>query len=176
MKLILFVFVIIATGCSTNRYFIVRHAEKAVLTKDSANMMASNPPLSEAGKVRAYSLRDELKDKHINWIFSTNTIRTITTAEPLNELRGTMTIQIYSPSKDSLVPFINRLKAIHKGNVLVIGHSNTVDDIVNALCGEIKIPGDLMDSEYDNLFIVKRKGKKMIFQKKKYGYPSNPEK
>ena len=169
MKFGLIVLVIIAAGCSSNRYFIVRHAEKVVMTRDSANMMAGNPPLSEAGKVRAYSLMDELKNKNITYIFSTNTIRTITTAEPLKELRGVTTIQIYSPAKDSLVPFVNHLKNIHKGNVLVVGHSNTVDDIVNALCGEIKIPADLKDNEYDNLFIVKRKGKKFVFRGKKYG-------
>ena len=56
-----------------------------------------------------------------------------------------------------------------------MGHSNTVDDIVNKLSGEIKIPADLMDSEYDNLYIITRKGKKMIFSQRKYGYPSAPE-
>jgi hypothetical protein len=32
----------------------------------------------------------------------------------------------------------------------------------------------LKDGEYDNLFIVKIKSKKVIFDKRKYGYPSNP--
>jgi broad specificity phosphatase PhoE len=175
MRYFLLGMLVIAASCS-NTYYIVRHAEKTVMTKDSANMMAANPPLSEAGKVRAFGLRDELKNNHIRYIFSTNTIRTISTAQPLSELNGNIPIQIYSPVKDSLLPFVNRLKAIQKGNVLVIGHSNTVDDIVNALCGEIKIPADLKDGEYDNLFIVKRKGKKMSFEQRKYGYPSNPEK
>jgi hypothetical protein len=46
---------------------------------------------------------------------------------------------------------------------------------VNKLCGEIKITADLKDYEYDNFFIIRYKGKKILFVKKKYGYPSNPE-
>ena len=71
--------------------------------------------------------------------------------------------------RDTLDKFIARLKEIKKGNVLVIGHSNTVDDIVNKLCGQIKITGDLKENEYDNLFIVRRSGTKFRFQRKKYG-------
>ena len=50
-----------------------------------------------------------------------------------------------------------------------MGHSNTVDDIVNKLCGEIKIPKDLPDTEYDNLYIVTKKGNRMKFENKTYG-------
>jgi len=174
MKYLVIVLVIGIAGCSPNKYFIVRHAEKAVVSKDSVNMMANNPPLSEAGKVRAFVLRDELRLQHIQRIFSTNTIRTISTAQPLNEVIG-ISIELYNPSKDSMDAFIGKLKAI-KTNVLVIGHSNTVDDLVNKLTGRTEVPGDLADGDYDNLFIITRKGKKMIFERKKYGYPSNPDK
>ncbi len=175
MRYLLLLCVLGMMSCSSNRYFIVRHAEKTVLGKDSANMLANDPPLSEAGKVRAFTLRDELKNKKVRHIFSTKTLRSMSTAEPLKELKGNLTIELYSTSADSLDVFVNHLKSIERGNVLVIGHSNTVDDIVNKLCGEIKIAHDLRDGEYDNLFIVKRKGKKMIFERRKYGYPSNPE-
>ena len=171
----LWIVLIFALGsCSANRYYIVRHAEKAVVTKDSVGMMANNPPLSEPGKVRAFVLRDELKDAHIKAIYSTNTIRTATTAQPLSELTGVPVI-FYNPSRDSADAFTQKLKA-SKGNVLIVGHSNTVDDIVNRLTGRTDIPADLPDSEYDNLYIVTKKGNKWIFEGKKYGYPSNPEK
>jgi len=168
------VLAVVLTGCSSTRYYIVRHAEKAIVTKDSVGMMANNPPLSEPGKVRAFVLRDELKSEHIKSIYSTNTIRTISTAQPLSDLTG-VPIVVYSPSKDSADAFTSRLKNT-KGNVLVVGHSNTVDDIVNRLTGRPDIAGDLADAEYDNLFIVTKKGKKWTFTRKKYGYPSNPEK
>lgn len=168
----LFAIVFIGSSCSRTVY-VVRHAEKEVAGNNTA-MTANNPELSEAGKVRAIVLREELKKKRVVHIYSTNTIRTISTAKPLSEQSG-IPVQLYNTT-DSLEYFINSVKAMKKGNVLIVGHSNTVDDVVNKLCGETKIAGDLADTEYDNLFIVKLKGKKAKFSKKKYGYPSNPEK
>jgi broad specificity phosphatase PhoE len=176
MRYLLPVLVLLAVSCTSQRYYVIRHAEKAIVTKDSLGFTASNPPLSDPGQVRAFVVRDELKNKHISTIFSTNYHRTIATAKPLATARSNMSIQNYSPSKDSLNAFIERLKAIKKGSVLVVGHSNTVDDIVNSLTGEKNIPGDLKDSEYDNMYIIRRKKDKMEFTQRKYGYPSNPEK
>lgn len=154
-------------SCSRNVY-VVRHAEKIASTDSAAKMMANDPPLSEAGKVRAIVLKDELLKKHISHIYSTNTIRTRSTAGPLSQALR-INIESYS-NIDSLVHLIRAMK----GNVLIVGHSNTVDDIVNSLCGQKKIADDLKDSEYDNLFIVRLRGKKAIFGRRKYGYPSNP--
>ena len=92
----------------------------------------------------------------------------MSTVEPLSQAIK-INVELYS-DLDSLVTTIRSAK----GNVLVVGHSNTVDDIVNKLCGQVKIATDVKDGEYDNLFIVKIKGKKAVFQKHKYGYPSNP--
>jgi len=169
MKYLFYAFLLMITACSSNRYFVVRHAEKTILTKDSANMMMSNPPLSEAGKVRAFVLRDALAGKRIKYIYSTNTIRSIATAEPLSQQKN-IKIEFYN-NTDSLVSFLKSVK----GNALIVGHSNTVDDIVNKLCGKIMMPEDLKDFEYDNLFILKGKVGKMHFTRKKYGYTSNPE-
>lgn len=163
---------IIFSSCTSVKYFIVRHAEKEIPSAVSVMNTPNDPPLSATGKVRAIELREELKDKNILHIFSTNTIRTISTAQPLNELRGATKIELYN-SKDSLDFFIQKLKGIKKGNSLIVGHSNTVDDIVNKLCGEIKVPKDLPDSEYDNLYIVTKKGKKMKFENRTYGTPTN---
>lgn len=65
--------------------------------------------------------------------------------------------------------FIALLKSIKKGNVLVVGHSNTIDDIANKLCNKTVVTGDLDEKEYSNLFVIKRKGKKYIFSRKQYG-------
>ncbi|MEO7393640.1 MAG: histidine phosphatase family protein [Chitinophagaceae bacterium] len=176
MKYFLLAIVIMALSCSSNRYFVVRHAEKAIVTKDSSGYSPANPPLSEAGQVRAFVLREELKNKHIKNIYATNYFRTISTAQPLDEYLKNIPIQFYSPSKDSLNDFIQKVLSIKNGNSLIIGHSNTIDDIVNKLAGDTKINGDLKDSEYDNLYIITRKGKKMTFSQLKYGYPSAPEK
>ena len=154
-------------SCTRNVY-VVRHAEKIAATDSAAKMMANDPPLSEAGKVRAIVLRDELSKKHVRHIYSTNTIRTMSTAEPLREK-----LQIRIDSYSNIDSLVNLIKST-KGNILVVGHSNTVDDVVNKLCGQTKIAADLKDPEYDNLFVVKFRGKKATFQRRKYGYPSNP--
>jgi phosphohistidine phosphatase SixA len=82
-----------------------------------------------------------------------------------------MPVRLYSSKPDSLDAFIQQIKNIHRGDVLIVGHSNTVDDIVNKLAGRIMVPGDLKDSEYDNLFILKRKGSRYEFKREKYGKP-----
>jgi len=154
-------------SCSRTVY-VVRHAEKSTSSDNTSKMMENDPPLSDAGKVRALVLKNELTSKHITHIYSTRTVRTMSTVEPLSQAIK-INVELYS-DLDSLVTTIRSAK----GNVLVVGHSNTVDDIVNKMCGQVKIATDLKDGEYDNLFIVKIKGKKAVFQKRKYGYPSNP--
>lgn len=152
-----------------NTYFIVRHAEKAPVEAGASQMQASDPPLSDAGMQRAIALREELRNDNVQYIFSTNFKRTLSTAQPLNELRGATRVEEYSSKKDSMDAFIAKLKTIRKGNVLVVGHSNTIDDIANKLCGSTVVPGDLKETQYDNLFVVKRKGIKFVFSGKKYG-------
>jgi broad specificity phosphatase PhoE len=156
---------LLITGC-TNTYYIVRHAEKEQPTSGSMMSTPGDPSLSDAGRTRAEVLKDELRNKKIKYIFSTQTRRTIATAEPLQKLLG---IEINLYNTDTLETFIRRLKSIKKGNVLVVGHSNTVDELVNELSGTKEIAGDLKDSEYDNLFVVKRHGNKFRFSRKQYG-------
>jgi len=169
---IAFLFVVV-TSCS-QRVYVVRHAEKAEPT-DSVSMNLKNDlPLSEAGKVRAIILKEGLKDKNIDYIFSTNTLRTRSTAEPLSENIG-VPVNLYG--MDTLDRFIDRVKNISSGNVLIVGHSNTVDDIVNKLLGSKRLHADLMDEEYDNLFVITYRnflGKRVSFRNRTYGYPSNP--
>lgn len=148
-------------ACNRPAFYIVRHAEKAT----AAANMSSDVPLSETGRQRAIALKNVLAAKHIAFIFSTATIRTTSTAKPLSELMN-IPIQFYSP-KDTVDRFVARLKSIKKGNVLIVGHSNTVDDLVNKIMNQ-NLLTDLPDTEYDNLFIIQRKGKKYFFSREKY--------
>lgn len=152
------------TACS-HSYYVVRHAEKAGASPGSTMSSPNNPPLSAEGEQRAQALKETLKDSKITYIFSTNTTRTMSTAEPLRSQLG-LTTENYGPMPDSA--FIQKLKGLKK-NVLIVGHSNTVDDIVNGLTGKKTVPGDLPDSEYSNLFIVTYKGKKVSFERRSYG-------
>jgi phosphohistidine phosphatase SixA len=121
--------------------------------------MSSDVPLTAAGTQRAGALREILRHKKIGYVFSTNTIRTRSTAQPTADFFH-LPIETYGPRPDSA--FIALLWS-KKKNTLVVGHSNTVDDLVNMLCGKKEVPGDLPDTEYNKLFIVKKKGKKLTF-------------
>ena len=148
-------------SCKTaTYYYVVRHAEK-----ENTTSMTTDVPLTEAGKQRAEALRQALKGKRIERIYSTNYIRTKSTAQPLAESSG-IKIDAYDPRDTS---FIRRIRDMPLGNILIVGHSNTVDDLVNQLMGQKTIPGDLADSEYGDLFIVKKKGNVYKFEKKHFG-------
>ncbi|HKH59751.1 MAG TPA: histidine phosphatase family protein [Flavitalea sp.] len=161
----LFLSTLILTSCS-HTYYVVRHAEKAVPSAGVTMSTPDDPPLSDAGTKRAEALKEVLKGKQIKNIYSTNTKRTRSTAEPLSASVG-LTIQPYGPRPDSL--FINKLKMLGT-NTLIVGHSNTVDDVVNGLLNQNKLT-DLADGEYDNLFVVRYTnffGKRIKYERRRY--------
>ncbi|HEV7332948.1 MAG TPA: phosphoglycerate mutase family protein [Flavisolibacter sp.] len=155
-----FAVLLVFASCKTTTYYVVRHAEK----EGGATMsMAADPPLSAEGQKQAQDLKTFLTNKNIKTIYSTNYARTIATAEPTRLLYG-VTLKTYDPRKNDQL--IQELKTISDGNVLVVGHSNTVDDVVNGLMGVSELT-DLPDTEYGSLFIVKKKGSKFSFEKVK---------
>lgn len=167
-------FFLFFASCS-NTIYVVRHAEKETGIDPVTMKTIGDPPLSLAGEERALKLKEILGRKNIRHIYSTNTMRTISTARPLKETFLNMPVNIYSMKQDSFNLFVENIRSIKKGDVLIVGHSNTVDNIVNNICGKTEIAGDLKDYEYDNLFILKRKGNSFKFKNGKYGAPSkNP--
>jgi 2,3-bisphosphoglycerate-dependent phosphoglycerate mutase len=170
MRYSILVLSVVLFSCG-NTYYIVRHAEKAAGVDPQTMKSFTDPPLTIEGQERALKLKELLGGKNIRHFYSTNTLRTTSTAKPLKELFLNTSIQLYSSKPDSMDAFIQLLKSIRKGNVLIVGHSNTVDDIANKLSGKTVVPGDLKDNEYDNLFVIKRKGKAFVFKAEKYGAP-----
>jgi phosphohistidine phosphatase SixA len=162
MKLtIFFLSTIVFCSCNTTsvNYYIVRHAEKAIA---DSTVKSSDVPLSEEGKKRAENLKTQLQNKNIKFIFSTNTVRTKTTAGPLSKQTG-IPIKIYDGSDTGFVQTLKNLK----GNVLVIGHSNTVDDVVNGLIGKPAL-NDLPENQFGDLFIVHKKGNDFSYETSHY--------
>jgi phosphohistidine phosphatase SixA len=99
-----------------------------------------------------------LKDAKITAIFTTEYKRTRDTAQPLAAATGVVATAI--DSKDAAT-LIGKLKA-SSGNVLVVGHSNTVPDIIKALgVGE---PVAISDDQFDNLFVVIRGAKPALLR------------
>ncbi|MBC7892991.1 MAG: histidine phosphatase family protein [Sphingobacteriaceae bacterium] len=121
--------------------FLVRHAEKADQTDTS--------PLTERGKARAEKLAEMLRDATVQAVYSTNYVRTRETGRPLAEKRG-LTVQPYEAKDEG---FAKTIVEKHGGQrVLVVGHSNTIPKLVNALAGTNL--SNLNDDEYDALFVV----------------------
>lgn len=124
--------------------YIVRHAEKQ-LVQDP------DPDLAQVGYIRAKKLAQILKDQEIKHIFSTNYKRTKLTAQPTAEQAG-LEIQSYEPSNhDELVDKLHELE----GNVLVVGHSNTVSRLANYFIGEGEKFNDLTEDEYNFIYEIK---------------------
>lgn len=120
--------------------FIVRHAEKMDATKD--------PDLSEAGRARAEALAKVLKDAEITAIYTTEFKRTQQTAAPLAKVLGLSATIL--PSTD-ISALIAKLRD-SRGNVLVVGHGNTIPDLIKAF--GITTPISIPEPDYDNLFVV----------------------
>ena len=167
MRYILICLMIALASCS-RKVYVVRHAEKAVSGPQTEMVIdASNPPLSEAGEERALDLKKLLGRKNIKYIFSTKYERNMATARPLAEARN-ITIKQYDASPSEIGSLQSSIEDIEDGNVLIVGHSNTVDDIVNTFTNG-KFLTDLAETEYDNLFILKRKKGKWVYVRKRYG-------
>jgi len=130
----------LSTATAQSTIFIVRHAEKADATKD--------PNLSEAGRARAEALAKTLKDANITAIYATEFKRTQQTAAPLAKALG-ITVTIL-PAKDNAA-LVAKLRASN-GNALVVGHGDTMPDLIKAL--GISDPINIAENDYDNLFAV----------------------
>jgi broad specificity phosphatase PhoE len=127
------------TGVTT--VYVVRHAEKKLDNDD--------PDLTEAGQQRARALAHTLRSEPLDAIFSTDTRRTRQTATPAAEARG---LQVRLYGKEDITRVIMHVRRA-PGRYLVIGHSNTVPDLVSRLGGE---PGAAIDeaSEFDRLYVL----------------------
>jgi phosphohistidine phosphatase SixA len=138
--------------------FLVRHAERADAGMAAAKMAGADPELSDAGKTRAAALAALLKDAKITAIFTTEYKRTRDTAQPLAVATGVTAAAV--DSKDA-AGLIDRVKA-SAGNVLVVGHSNTVPDIIKAL--GVSEPVAIPDDQFHNLFVVIRGAKPTLLR------------
>jgi broad specificity phosphatase PhoE len=133
--------------------FVVRHAERA----DSGGAMADDPDLSAAGRARAESLANVLKDAGVVVIFATEFKRTQQTAAPLAKAMG-LSVTTAPTDTAALVAIVKATV----GNVLVVGHSNTVPELIKAL--GVTTPVTVGDTEFDNLFIVRTGDKPSVIR------------
>jgi phosphohistidine phosphatase SixA len=152
---------------------LVRHAEKGTEP-------ANNPPLNESGQARARELARVLGGAGVKAIITSQAVRTMQTAEPLAQQLKlpvtpvTMTPKPTNPkevTEQSIEEIVKNIEAHAGETVLVVGHSNTVPDVIRMLGGDA-VPS-IDERKFDDLFIVTLYGKrKARVAQLKYGSAS----
>jgi phosphohistidine phosphatase SixA len=126
--------------------YLVRHAEK--VTSDPNN---KDPQLTEKGQKRAIDLANKLKKQKLSSIYVTDFQRTKLTAQPIADKKS-LQIKIYNP-KD-LKAFVETILQENIGKkIMIVGHSNTVLETIEAMGGKRPIE-KILDNEYDYFFTV----------------------
>lgn len=133
-----------ASASAATTIILIRHGERNAPT--SAN---PDPHLNTTGKARAKKLIHVLGQSGIRAIYRSHFARSRETAQPLAVNLGLSPIVMDEP-----LQIKSDILSNHAGQtVLVIGHSDTVPDLINRLeAGSVPV---IDDSEFDNLFVVK---------------------
>jgi broad specificity phosphatase PhoE len=124
-------------------FYVVRHAERA----DDGS---EDPPLTSEGGQRARRLADMLADKRGVAVYATRYQRTQATARPTAEAWGVPVTPYDGTAAASLTDAIKNTNP--PGTILIVGHSDTVPDLVAQLCQCSVDPID--DSDFGNLYRV----------------------
>jgi broad specificity phosphatase PhoE len=151
----------------TLKVYIVRHAEK--LTDD---LKEKDPELSQEGSERALALAKKLKGQQIDSIFATSFKRAKLTGFPLADQIG-IAMKTYNQAETKALA--TQLIENAKGkNILIVGHSNTVLEIIEAFGGQKPVK-QLSDNDYDYLFTLTIKEKKVNVKTSRYGESHHSE-
>jgi broad specificity phosphatase PhoE len=132
---------LVAAADATPVVFIVRHAEKAATG-------GKDPELSVAGQDRAKALARILKDSQITTVFVTEFKRTQETAAPM--AKEAQLTPIIVPAND-VAGLAAKVRALN-GNALVVGHGNTIPELMKAL--GISTPIVIPENDYSDFFVV----------------------
>jgi len=141
--------------------YLVRHAERA---EDGTN----DPPISAAGEARARLVADMVRDAGITHIHTTDFRRTRSTAAP-TAAATSLVPTVYSA--DELAALAARLRAT-PGRHLVVGHSNTVPELVSALGGDAH--GEIATDEYDRFYVLTVAADRTTTVLLRFGAPYQP--
>jgi 2,3-bisphosphoglycerate-dependent phosphoglycerate mutase len=124
-------------------FIFVKHAEK--------ELVGADPNLTTEGVARAENLAYILSENELDRVYSTDYNRTMQTATPTATDQG-LSVTTYGGFDHELV-IDDVLENLTGGKVLIVGHSNTVPNFLNALTGTESYM-DISEEVFDNLFIV----------------------
>ncbi|MGH8052079.1 MAG: SixA phosphatase family protein [Arenimonas sp.] len=128
---------------------VVRHAEKS--TDDP-----KDPSLSEQGDARAKKLAEVLKNADVKAVYTTQYKRTQQTGLP-TAMQSGLQVEVRSATKENAKSYssdlLKEIQKKHKGEtVLIVGHSNTVPEIVKDMSGvDVAAIGE---NEFDRLYVI----------------------
>jgi 2,3-bisphosphoglycerate-dependent phosphoglycerate mutase len=127
---------------NVTQIYILRHTEKQDDT-------AEDPILSAAGIARAKYWKKVLQNIEFDQVFTTNFKRNIQTAKLISDANS-IKPELYYPMSFDVLKFLNLIK---NQKVLIIGHSNTIPDMVNRLINETQYP-PMSHENYNILYII----------------------
>jgi len=146
--------------------YLVRHAEKAEGWPEADKALDPFWPLSPAGIARARALPARLAPAEIAAVYASRTVRAFATALPVAEAAGApLVVDPASTVRPEMDAFLARLRQRHPADraVLVVGHSNTIPELLRRLGAAqdcfarlgIKATGNGLEIEgYDGLWKV----------------------
>jgi 2,3-bisphosphoglycerate-dependent phosphoglycerate mutase len=125
-------------------YYFIRHAEK-----DRIDTSDKDPHLTGEGRKRAQNWSSVLQHIHFDAVYATDYKRTKETCQPTAAKNK---LEIITYNADTY--FDTHFQSATKGKtVLVVGHSNTIPEFVNAVIGSKKYE-HIDDANNGNLYIV----------------------
>jgi broad specificity phosphatase PhoE len=151
-------------AAATTTVILVRHAEKAASPAD-------DPPQNAAGEARSRDLAKAVRDALVIAIITTQFARTRATGQPIATALGITPTVVAATNTNHVQDVVAEIRKHPGQTVLVVGHSNTVPAIVEALGA--KRPPAICDSQYDNLYVVTMPSSGAVGAvRAKYGDPS----
>ena len=155
-------------GFKPTTVILVRHAERMDAPRE-------DPPLTTEGVARSQKLASLLASANIKAIYTSQFLRTKLTAEPLSKQTGVavtpLTLQVKQSnprevSEQSIRQIVDKIMERPGETALVVGHSNSVPDVIRMLGGDTVPTVD--EKWFDDLFIVTvyAKGKARVLQLK----------
>jgi phosphohistidine phosphatase SixA len=147
--LVLVAAVVYWNSATTTTIVVIRHAEKQIGTIDDA-------PLSPQGEQRATRLAQMFGDSEsfgrVKQIYVTDTRRAQQTAAGLAQRLGLKPVVV--EGKASASDIASRVMRENRGGLaIVIGHSNTVPQIVKELSDAHEVPA-IGDEEFETMYVV----------------------